>query len=263
MHRRPLYPLLLLFSLLLPGHGVRAGEAFIAIVIDDLGNHYSEGMRALELPGSVSFAILPHTPYSNSIARIAHILGRDVLVHMPMQAHSNRPLGPGGLNTAMSRGEFSRQVRAALRAVPHARGLSNHMGSLLTEQRQPMAWLMQILKQEQKLFFLDSRTSAFTQAARAANENKLPNTSRDVFLDNVLNVKNINLQFDHLIQAARQNGTAVAIGHPYPQTLEVLETRLPELKSKGIRLISLSRLIEVRRRPAGKGDEQVMALQIH
>ncbi len=219
-------------------------EVLVAIVIDDLGNLYAESMRVLELPGPVSVAILPYTPHSKAIARIAHNLGRDVLVHMPMQAHSNKSLGPGGLVASMERNELAEKVRSALRAVPHAQGLSNHMGSFLTEQAQSMAWLMHTLKQERKHFF-DSRTTALTQAAHSAQAINLPHTSRDVFLDNVLSEKAIQQQFDLLLEKAHQNGTAVAIGHPYPLTLKVLEARLPGLKKRGVRLVNLSQVIRL------------------
>jgi polysaccharide deacetylase 2 family uncharacterized protein YibQ len=235
-------------------------EVQVAIVIDDLGNLYAESMRVLELPGPVSVAILPYTPHSKTIARIAHNLGRDVLVHMPMQAHSNKSLGPGGLLASMDQQELSEKVRAALHAVPHAQGLNNHMGSLLTEQPKSMTWLMHTLKQEHK-HFLDSRTTALTQAAHSAQAINLPHTSRDVFLDNVLSEKAIGQQFDLLIEKAHQNGTAVAIGHPNPLTLKVLEARLPGLKKRGVRLVNLSQVIRLQQQhhlASAKSEELVI-----
>ncbi len=240
------YSLATLLLLTIAAAQARNGDVHIAIVIDDLGNLHAEGLRTLELPGQISFAILPFTPYSTAFARLANSLGKDVLVHLPMQAHTNKSLGPGALRTAMDRHEIQRRVRAALHALPQARGLSNHMGSLLTEQVQPMAWLMQTLKQEKKLFFLDSRTTALTKAATEAKVYGLANTSRDVFLDNELDESVINQQFDLLLAKARLNGTAVAIGHPNPQTLNVLEARLPQLKAQGIVLVSLSKIIQIR-----------------
>ncbi len=258
-----LSPLAALILLLLSSPGVSAAGARVAIVMDDLGYRYAEGLRTLELPGAVSFAVLPFTPYGRTVARIAHSLGRNVLVHMPMQAENNQDPGPGGLLVKMDQREITQQVRAALQAVPYARGLSNHMGSLLTAQPQAMGWLMQALKQEQQLFFFDSRTTALTQATQAADANNLPNTSRDVFLDNVLDEAAIDKQFDLLLEKARQNGSAVAIGHPNPQTLKVLENRLPELKSQGVHLVSLSDLIELRQRPEALAQAPRMRFNTH
>jgi polysaccharide deacetylase 2 family uncharacterized protein YibQ len=45
---------------------------------------------------------------------------------------------------------------------------------------------------------------------------------------------------------ARQNGVAVAIGHPYIATIELLERELPKLAGDGIELISISELIALK-----------------
>ncbi len=68
---------------------------------------------------------------------------------------------------------------------------------------------------------------------------------RNIFLDNVREIEAINRQFDKLVAIARDRGNALAIGHPYPETLEVLERRLPGLASSGVELVSLSKLLEL------------------
>jgi polysaccharide deacetylase 2 family uncharacterized protein YibQ len=40
---------------------------------------------------------------------------------------------------------------------------------------------------------------------------------------------------------ARERGFAVACGHPYPQTLQVLKEKIPELQQK-VHLVALSGL---------------------
>ena len=76
--------------------------------------------------------------------------------------------------------------------------------------------------------------------ARAAG---VPATYRDVFLDNVVNALAIRDRFAELVAIARENGTAVAIGHPHPQTLGVLRRELPRLSRQGVQLVSLNTLI--------------------
>jgi polysaccharide deacetylase 2 family uncharacterized protein YibQ len=46
---------------------------------------------------------------------------------------------------------------------------------------------------------------------------------------------------------ARSKGRAVAIGHPYPETLEVLERELPKLAAEGIELVTISALLHAQR----------------
>ena len=221
----------------------------VALVIDDLGNLRHEGLRAIELPGPLTYAVLPHTPHGPNLARLAHALDKEVLVHLPMESVRARPLGAGGLDTGLARSEFDRRVNAALDSVPHAVGASNHMGSRLTAMGRPMRWLMDLLAARGNWLFLDSRTTPQTVAEFSARAAGLRTTRRDVFLDNDPSHDAIARQFRELIAVARQQGSAVAIGHPYPQTLEVLARELPRLEAQGIRLVPLSAVVAMRGQP--------------
>ncbi|MDH3512053.1 MAG: divergent polysaccharide deacetylase family protein, partial [Gammaproteobacteria bacterium] len=66
---------------------------------------------------------------------------------------------------------------------------------------------------------------------------------RDVFLDNVPTRASIDREFQRLKQLARTRGSAVAIGHPYPETLSYLESVLPGLAAEGIDLVTIEALL--------------------
>lgn len=119
------------------------------------------------------------------------------------------------------------------------------MGSRMTAQRDAMTWLMGEL-QRRDLFFVDSRTSAATVAAAQAQAQGTANVSRDVFLDDDRTPEAITHQLHQGIALARKQGSAVLIGHPYPQTLEVLERELPNLTRQGVKLINLQQMIAER-----------------
>ena len=114
----------------------------IAIIIDDLGNNLALGHEAVNLPGALTYSVLPWRPYSAEIALRAHAEGKEVMLHLPMETTDGRAMGPGGLRTNMSRVEFARQVRSSLAAIPHVSGVNNHMGSLLTQHPGAMRWLL-------------------------------------------------------------------------------------------------------------------------
>lgn len=234
--------------LLLAGASVAepvASTARISIVIDDMGDQLDAGQRALQLPGAVTYAFLPHTPHSHDLAEAAHRLGKEVMLHLPMQAMgSNNLLGPGALTLDMSREHFIHTLQGNLQAVPHIAGVNNHMGSLLTRHPGHMQWLMETLKQRHPaLYFIDSRTTHHTVARQLAGEHGVPARQRDVFLDDDPDQEAVQRQFRRLIDKAQRQGSAIGIGHPYDTTLTVLAQMIPRLAANGIELVPASALI--------------------
>lgn len=202
----------------------------IAIIIDDLGHTWGAGARAIHLPGPVAYSILPYTRFSTRLATLARKYGKEVLLHMPMEPEDHRhPESPGTLRHDMSRDQFMLTLRAGLEAVPHVIGINNHMGSLLTQQPLAMTWLMEELQRDGRLFFVDSRTTPASVATRLARSHGLAHLPRNVFLDHDRDPNTIERQFDLLKAQAKRTGFALAIGHPYPETLEILERRLGAL----------------------------------
>lgn len=214
----------------------------LAIIIDDIGYNLALGKRTADLNGDFTLAVLPFTPHGIQLAQRAHQSGKEIMLHAPMSNHHNYPLGRGGLTNVMKREEFLAILRQNLANIPHVKGVNNHMGSLLTEQAEPMQWLMQELKQQQ-LYFVDSRTSAQTQALIMAENIHLPSRRRDVFLDDERNPKAIKRQLLRALKQAQQQGSAIAIGHPYPETLAQLELLQPLLDRFRVRLVKASQLM--------------------
>lgn len=225
-----------------------AASYYVAIIIDDLGYKLTQDQRAVNLPGQVTYAFLPHTPHVKTLAETVNARGNDIMLHLPMQAMMETfYLGPGALTNDMSEQAFRESVIESIRSIPHIKGVNNHMGSLITSQADSMQWLMAELAQTD-LYFVDSRTTVETLAEQTANQYQIKNTRRNVFLDHELNRPAIEFQFNRLIALAKKHGSAVAIGHPFKQTLDVLEEKIPQLKTAGIRLIPVSELIQQQQR---------------
>jgi len=92
------------------------------------------------------------------------------------------------------------------------------------------------------LYFIDSRTTSHSVAWRTAQRRNVPSLKRDVFLDHDRDPEIINDQFSEFIAIAKRRGYAIAIAHPYPETLTYLKQNLSRLTSQGIRLVSASAL---------------------
>ncbi len=222
-------------------------DPIIAIIIDDLGMQHERGIQVATLPAPIACSILPHSPYAKAIARQAHRNGKEVLLHLPMQSEQGHLLEPGALTSNMSRQDMHNTLLNDLASIPHVSGINNHMGSLLTQRPEAMDWLMYAVKQRGQLYFVDSRTTAATVALQAARAHRIPSTRRDVFLDHDPRPQAIRIQLRRLLQAARRHGTALAIGHPHIDTMQVLSEWLPTLASEGVRLVPVASIIERRK----------------
>lgn len=216
----------------------------IAIVIDDMGNRLADDLAAVDLPGPVTYSILPHTPYARRLARVARHLDKEVLLHLPMESDDGLPLGPGGLTADMSVSSTVESLRSSLDSVPHLTGVSSHMGSRLTRDPYVMRVIMDGLRAHGGLLFLDSRTTPDSVAGRIAVEHGVPSLTRDVFLDHDRDPESILAQFRRLLAVAHERGAAIGVGHPYPETMQVLNAVLPGLEAFGVRLSPLSRLLD-------------------
>ena len=237
----------LLTALLLLLTGASFADApRLAIIIDDLGYHLANGRRAIRLPGPITFSFLPGSPRAQQLADHAHENGKDVLLHLPLQAAQSGDgrREPSEIDLDMSRETMSAVVDEALRSVPHAIGVNSHRGSLLTRHPGHMQWLMEEIHDRENLFFIDSYTHHQSVALQIAHETGVSAAKRDVFLDPDRSPETVAREFERMKILARQRGQVVAIGHPYPSTLELLERELPRLLEEGFQLVSVSELVQ-------------------
>lgn len=214
----------------------------ISIIIDDLGNDENAGLRVANLPGPVVCSVLPEVNFSKELAVKCHEKNKEIILHTPMEALTPHRLGPGGLYMDMDKSAFLTALNADIKDIPFISGLNNHEGSRLTSAPMQMDWLMQAIK-PQGLFFIDSVTSAHTVAEKMAEQDGVPTIHRDVFLDDVPTQAAVRAQFELLLNEADEKGQAIAIGHPYPATIAVLEQELPRLARKGYELVPVAQLI--------------------
>jgi len=241
--------ILLFISFLLQSNICFAEETgSITIVLDDLG-YSPNDFSALSLPKEITFSILPFTPQAKRLAKAADQQGREILLHIPMQAKSNNDkLGKGALMQDMQENEFKEKLRQSLHYLPYAQGINNHMGSSLTELFEPMQWTMEVLK-EQGLYFLDSRTTAQTIAQSTALMSGVTALRRHVFLDNIKTQNAMNKQLQRAIKLSEKNKAVVIIAHPYPETLDFLK-QLFKKQQNNFKLAALNQLIPKRQRLA-------------
>lgn len=218
----------------------------VAVVIDDIGYDISIARDFLNLPVPVTLSIFPYAPHSREIAKDAKEKGHEILMHLPMEPEgypgNGKDPGPGALYVKMTPGELVRQINSDLDRIPLVCGVNNHMGSRFTCDPKAMRILMETLKKRKK-FFLDSRTSAKSVGFKIAKEIGIPAAERDVFMDNVRDVKKIREQLDCLIEDAKKRGYAVGIGHPHRATYLALKKAIPDYQKEGVKFVFISSLV--------------------
>ena len=220
------------------------GKAKVAIIIDDMGYQKEMADRIMNLNFPVTVSVLPFLPYSRYVAQLAKEKGMTVLLHLPMEPHnSNVDPGKGAIFSTMSEQEIRAKFLANWQDVPYVSGVSNHMGSKITENRDIMKIILSEIK-EKNLYFIDSMTSPDSVGYQLSREMGIKTAQRTVFLDNEQDIDYIGNQITVLKEFALKYGSAIAIGHPYCNTIDMLMEAYLTFPAEGIEIVKLEELLE-------------------
>jgi len=216
----------------------------IALIIDDLGYEMGVATALIQMDLPITLSFLPLAPHGKSLMEAAAKMGKEVMLHAPMERNdfSRTGLGPGALLSDMNDDEIRRTMKSDLEEITAVRGVNNHMGSHFTQQADKMAPALREIHRW-KLYFVDSRTTPETIAFDLARKMGVPTAKRDVFLDNDLSDKAIRFQMERLVGIAEQSGHAIGIGHPHEETLTVLQDYLHPLKER-VDVVPVSHLVK-------------------
>lgn len=215
----------------------------IAIIVDDMGVEMKPARQLGAIDGELTFSVMPQRPNSQEVARYLHARGRQILLHLPMQGNGGKDPGQGAIYKDMTPDHIRTVLALNIRSVPYIAGVNNHMGSEVTPQKEIMRQVLKEL-QARDLFFIDSLTTSASVASDVAQEIGLEHNTRDIFLDNEQNEAYIMGQLAKLKAIARKHSSAIAICHPYPETIAVLTRAVPKLKEEGITLVPVSTFVQ-------------------
>ncbi|PLX94097.1 MAG: hypothetical protein C0620_06745 [Desulfuromonas sp.] len=217
----------------------------VAIIMDDIGINREMALEALQLDLPLALAIIPGEAHSTEIMQLAHQQQADIMIHIPMEpiSYPHNDPGPLGLFSNQSTAQIEQRMTTIINALPYAVGGNNHMGSAFTQHADKLKPVLLAMKHS-GLFFVDSLTSKDSVAYEQARELGLSCAIRDVFLDNVRDVDAILKQLDRLVTLARRNGSAIAICHPYPQTMAALRQFSQDTERFDIDTVSITQLVQ-------------------
>ncbi len=222
----------------------KSDQPTIIIIIDDFGYTMEMFNQFIQLDYEITYSILPQLPFSLETAEQVHRAGYDVMLHLPMQPKDWPRYNPGeGALLITDSDEIVRQkMDLNFKTVPYAVGVNNHMGSAYTQYSEGLNVLMKILNGRQ-LFFIDSKTAPGNTARNAARNQNVAYYSRNIFLDNIQEESYVRTQLYKAVNIAKKRGKAIAIGHPYQVTYNVLAKHLPEIESNGASIAGVSYLL--------------------
>jgi polysaccharide deacetylase 2 family uncharacterized protein YibQ len=214
----------------------------LAIIIDDCGQWPATERAFIALPVPLTLSVLPDVRYNHAIEHEAAAAGKGVMLHLPMETLSGVNPGPGKVTTEMDDAAITAQVEHDLHDVDLAQGVNNHEGSKATADVRVMNAVISVLSKDGR-FFIDSRTNSKSVGQQIASEHGVRTAARSVFLDNRADVDYTEAQLREAATVAEKNGSAIAIGHPRPTTLEALRAIIPELQARGITFVLASDLV--------------------
>jgi polysaccharide deacetylase 2 family uncharacterized protein YibQ len=230
-----------------PGRAAAAEEIKpkLAILIDDFGyadNELIDAFLSLNIPLSIS--VIPSLPHSRQAAALAHERGKEVLLHLPMEAVEPVKSDVAMVLTSMNDREIQDLVERYAEEIPYISGVNNHMGSLATQDERVMKAVLSVLKRR-GLFFLDSLTSGKSVAYNTAKSMGVASARNDLFLDaETEDPKVIEKRLVRLLSIAKHRGFAIGIGHPKRWTLEVLQRSEALSEQAGVQLVFVSEVID-------------------
>lgn len=221
--------------------------ATLVFVIDDAGMNAEYTKRYASLPFPLTIAVLPKLLHSKDCAYIVRSSGKELILHQPMQSlNHNIDPGPGKISVDMSFSQISSIINENLAEIgPGVKGLNNHEGSEVTEDVLRIGAVLDVCL-ENKIYFLDSRTTANTKAPQAALERDMTIFEKSgPYIDNIVSREAMLKEIYKSLEAANKNGSSIVIAH-VDKSAEILpkllEQMYPYLLKAGYRFATPSTL---------------------
>ncbi len=252
MKLKKLLVIVCLFILLLPQLAMAEtvkSEGKIAIIIDDFGGKVKGVDEFFKSEIPITVAVMPFLEQSREQAELAHQLGLEVIIHLPLQPKKGKKswLGPNPITSDLPLDEVKARVVKAIESVPHAKGMNNHMGSLIVENKEIMRVILETAK-EHGLYFIDSGTAPKSVIPKLAEEIGVPWGMRDIFLDDTHSSRShVYKQMRKLMKVAELKGQAIGIGHvgvKGNETVSGVSEAIKDLEKRNIKVVPASHLLK-------------------
>ncbi len=228
------------------------GPPRIAVVITGLGLSKAVSEQAVDrLPPQVSLSFSPYAEQLGDWIARARAKGHEVLIDLPMEpvTFPDDDPGPRALMTGLQPEENLERLRWILDRAQGYVGVAAVMGSRFTASEAALQPVLETLK-ARGILFLDNRSTEAGVARRLAARLALPHAVNDRWLDGPNpNREAIDARLVQVERLALDRGFSIAMGEPYPLTLDRVSNWAVGLDARGFGLAPVSALAAPRATP--------------
>lgn len=222
----------------------RSQHGKLAVIIDDCGYDVDLVQRLVNLHAPFSFAIIPYRDFSSDSLHVINGGGQVAMLHLPMEPMNASAMSEGKSTvlTSMDDKRIMQLTREMVESLPGISGVNNHQGSKATSDERTMRAVLKELKR-QGLFFVDSNTYAKSLGDKLAAGMGVPTGRNNIFLDNSTNEDEIIKKIWQAAAIADKYGSAIAICHARPHTVNAWEQVIDEVKASGLKLVPVTEVL--------------------
>lgn len=222
----------------------RSHHGKLAVIIDDCGYDVDLVQRLVNLHAPFSFAIIPYRDYSSDSLHVVNGGGQVAMLHLPMEPMDASAMSEGKSTvlTSMDDKRIMQLTGEMIKSLPGISGVNNHQGSKATSDERTMRAVLKEIKR-QGLFFVDSNTYAKSLGDKLAADMGVPTGRNNIFLDNSTNEDEIIKKIWQAAAIADKYGSAIAICHARPHTVNAWEQVMGEVKASGLQLVPVTEVL--------------------
>jgi polysaccharide deacetylase 2 family uncharacterized protein YibQ len=222
------------------------GKPAIAIVITGVGLSASSTASVLKLPALVTVGFSPYAQDAQILAKKFMDLKHDVVMNIPLEP-SNYPVddpGPYALLTNLSDKDNLDRLDFLADRVSNVIGFYSMDNEKFTMDQKSISPIIEEMK-KRNLIYVYGGGKDNTTVIQIADTQSFPLIVAKSIIDKVITEKAINDNLDQLVDEAKKNGFAVALGSPYPVTANILSRWLETLDEKGVELVGLKEIVDI------------------
>lgn len=222
-------------------------HARLALVLYGFGDALGAADSFFALPAPFAVAITPGGKASGAMFRAAHERAREVVVHLPMEPINYPQVnpGPGTLLVTMRPAKIGADVGRWLDQAKPVSAVSNHMGSLATQDMTLMTAVYRELKQR-RLPFLHLLPAAGAVCRPLASEMGVAYDEPDATLDFEPRAKDtavMEKRWKQVLKEARDRGRMIVWVRATPTTWRWMQRALDAKRLERVDLVPLTSLL--------------------